>query len=85
MAARRMDIPMATTIDESPAGDSPNVTGAVFLRRIAKNERGQDLVEYALLTLFVSLFVMAAVQTTGAGVTGLWEYVSGQLAVLFGA
>ncbi|MEE8385360.1 MAG: hypothetical protein V3S01_05555 [Dehalococcoidia bacterium] len=41
--------------------------------RIAAGERGQDMVEYAMVTMFISVaIVLAAVTVNLSGAFGLW-------------
>lgn len=57
---------------------------AAWLRRLARDESGQDIVEYALLTAFFGLCALAAFATiqdalgvkvtgTSNGLQGLWD------------
>jgi pilus assembly protein Flp/PilA len=44
-----------------------------LLKRLAKEEEGQDLVEYALLLVFVALIVMTALPNLGKTVSNVFS------------
>jgi pilus assembly protein Flp/PilA len=50
-----------------------------MLARFIKEEEGQDLIEYALLAAFIAVVVIAAVQSVGTKVTGMFQNVNTQL------
>lgn len=49
------------------------------LRTFAKDESGQDLLEYALLVALIALVAFAAVQAAGTSVQGIFTNISTQL------
>jgi pilus assembly protein Flp/PilA len=54
----------------------------VLLRTFARDESGQDLLEYAILVALVAMVVLGAVSTSGLSISGLWTGISTSLAVL---
>jgi pilus assembly protein Flp/PilA len=50
------------------------------LRALAKNEEGQDLIEYALLVGLISLVAVVAVTAAGLSVNTIFTTIAGQLA-----
>jgi pilus assembly protein Flp/PilA len=50
------------------------------LLKIAKDESGQDLLEYALLVALIALVAFGAVQAAGTSVNGIFTNIAGQLA-----
>jgi Flp pilus assembly pilin Flp len=46
-----------------------------FFRQVARDEDGQDLIEYALLAGFVSLVAVVAITNVGQGVNGVYGNV----------
>ena len=44
-----------------------------FARRLIRDERGQDLAEYAIALAVITIAVIAAVQLVGTRVTTLWN------------
>jgi len=42
-------------------------------RRLIRDERGQDLAEYAIALAVITIAVIAAVQLVGTRVTTLWK------------
>ena len=52
----------------------------VNLQNLAKNERGQDLVEYALLIALISLAVITSVKGVATAVNNVFSNVSSSLA-----
>jgi Flp pilus assembly pilin Flp len=52
------------------------------LLKIAKDESGQDLLEYALLVALIALVAFGAVQASGNSVNGIFTNIAGQLASL---
>jgi pilus assembly protein Flp/PilA len=47
--------------------------------RFARNDEGQDLIEYALLAALIALAAVVAMQATGTSINGLFNTVSGRL------
>jgi len=50
-----------------------------LLRRLVRDEQGQDLIEYALLAGFISLVAVAAITSVGQGVNGVYNNINGQV------
>jgi pilus assembly protein Flp/PilA len=50
------------------------------LRAFARNEEGQDLIEYALLVGLITLVAVAAITTSGTSVNAIFSSISGKLA-----
>jgi pilus assembly protein Flp/PilA len=50
------------------------------LLKIAKDESGQDLLEYALLVALIALVAFGAVQAAGTSVNNIFTNIAGQLA-----
>jgi len=50
------------------------------LRMLAKDESGQDLLEYALLVALIALVAFGAVQASGTSVNNIFTNIAGQLA-----
>jgi pilus assembly protein Flp/PilA len=50
------------------------------LRTLAKDESGQDLLEYALLVALIALVAFGAVQAAGTSVNNIFTRIAGQLA-----
>ena len=51
-----------------------------FVKSFARNEEGQDLLEYALLVALIALVAIAAVGAAGGSVSTLFQNIAGQLA-----
>ena len=49
------------------------------MRALLRNDKGQDLLEYALLVALVALVCYGAVQATGTSVSDIFTNISGQL------
>ncbi|HEX6210923.1 MAG TPA: Flp family type IVb pilin [Methylomirabilota bacterium] len=48
-----------------------------LVRRLARRQRGQDLLEYALLAALIALFAVGAVTAVGSTIqTVLWETIA---------
>jgi len=45
------------------------------LRHLKSDEDGQDLIEYGLITGFISLLCYVAIKATGQSVSDLWSNV----------
>jgi len=52
-----------------------------FLKRLFRDEQGQDLVEYALLAAFIAIVSVAALGTLGPVIAGLYASLIPHLAV----
>jgi pilus assembly protein Flp/PilA len=51
-----------------------------FVKSFARNEEGQDLLEYALLVALIALVAIAAVGAAGGSVSTIFTNIAGQLA-----
>ncbi len=51
-----------------------------MLKTFAKEERGQDLIEYTLLMAFVALASAALFIGAGGSISGIWSSTNTQLA-----
>ena len=51
-----------------------------MLRRLWKDEEGQDLIEYTLLLAFVALASAALFLGAGGSISGIWTTSNSQLA-----
>ena len=51
-----------------------------LVRRFARNEEGQDLLEYALLVALIALVAIGAVGLAGGSVATIFNNIAGQLA-----
>jgi pilus assembly protein Flp/PilA len=49
------------------------------LRRLVKDESGQDLLEYALLVALIALVAFLAVQAAGSSVSTIFNNIAAQL------
>jgi Flp pilus assembly pilin Flp len=52
-------------------------------RRLVGNDAGQDLIEYGLLTTFVSLAALIVLRSLGEVLGDLWTGIAGELAAWF--
>jgi len=50
-----------------------------FVKSFARNEEGQDLLEYALLVALIALVAIAAVTAAGGAVQGIFTAIAGAL------
>ena len=50
-----------------------------LVKSFARNEEGQDLLEYALLVALIALVAIGAITTTGTGVSTVFQDISDQL------
>jgi pilus assembly protein Flp/PilA len=51
---------------------------ARFVKRLTRDESGQDLLEYGLLAALLALVAVAAVTSVGSTIQGVfWTYISG--------
>lgn len=55
------------------------------LRTFAKNEEGQDLLEYALLVALIALVAVGVVTTTGGHVKTIFTNIGNALSTAIGA
>jgi pilus assembly protein Flp/PilA len=46
-----------------------------LLKRIVREEEGQDLIEYALIAGFISVVCYTAIKLTGESVSDIWDTV----------
>lgn len=46
------------------------------IARLVRDERGQDLIEYALLAGFISLVAIAAITLLGGGINTVFENIA---------
>jgi pilus assembly protein Flp/PilA len=51
-----------------------------FVNKFARNEEGQDLLEYALLVALIALVALAAVAAAGGAVSTIFDTIAGALA-----
>ena len=49
------------------------------LHALARDERGQDLIEYGLLASFISLIAVAIIMSLGTSVNGMYNVIEGQV------
>ena len=49
------------------------------VRRLLKNDSGQDLLEYALLVALIAVVAVVAVTSTGTGVSAIFTRITEQL------
>ena len=49
------------------------------LRKLLRNDSGQDLLEYALLVALIALVAVAAITTTGSNVKTIFENITDAL------
>ena len=52
------------------------------LRKMLRNESGQDLLEYALLIGLIAIVAIAGLTATGTSVNGLFTKISGVISKL---
>ncbi len=57
---------------------------SMFIQTLIADDRGQDLIEYALLAGFVSLVVVAAVTNLGTTTNGIYSNIDTQVALIPG-
>lgn len=55
-----------------------------FMKRLVREDEGQDLIEYALLAGFISLVAVAAITSVGSGVNTVYGSVEAQVAAIPG-
>jgi len=49
------------------------------LRALVRDDRGQDLIEYALLAALIALASVLAIQAAGSQVNAVWQSIVGML------
>jgi Flp pilus assembly pilin Flp len=49
------------------------------LRALVRDDRGQDLIEYALLAALIALASVLAIQAAGTQVNAVWNAIVGML------
>jgi pilus assembly protein Flp/PilA len=52
------------------------------VKSFARNEEGQDLLEYALLVALIALVAIAAVQAAGGSVQKIFQSIADKLAAM---
>ena len=50
-----------------------------LLRKLRKNDSGQDLLEYALLVALIALVAVGAITTTGENATAIFDQIADDL------
>jgi pilus assembly protein Flp/PilA len=50
-----------------------------FMKSVARNDEGQDLLEYALLVALIALVAIAAVTAAGTSVSTIFTSIAGKL------
>ena len=55
-----------------------------FVKSFARNEEGQDLLEYALLVALIALVAYTAVKTTGTNVDAIFQSIASKLGAAVG-
>ena len=50
-----------------------------FVKSFARNDEGQDLLEYALLVALIALVAIAAVTAAGTSVSTIFNSIAGKL------
>jgi pilus assembly protein Flp/PilA len=50
-----------------------------FVKSVARNDEGQDLLEYALLVALIALVAIAAVAAAGTSVSAIFTNIAGKL------
>jgi Flp pilus assembly pilin Flp len=53
-----------------------NTSRATRLAAFAREESGQDLMEYGLLVSLIATFLVGAISNVGGSVFGLWEAIA---------
>ena len=58
-----------------------SITGwKAILNNYVRDERGQDLIEYALLAAFISIAAVAAITAIGTNLSALYTTINGPVA-----
>ena len=55
-----------------------------LFKRFVREEKGQDLIEYALLAGFISLVAVVAITAVGVGVNGVYGNIDSQVQLIPG-
>jgi len=55
-----------------------------LFNRFVREEKGQDLIEYALLAGFISLVAVTAITNVGTGVNGVYNNVDSKVKTIPG-
>jgi pilus assembly protein Flp/PilA len=50
-----------------------------MLRKLRRNDSGQDLLEYALLVALIALVAVGAITLTGTNVSNIFDAIAGKL------
>jgi len=51
---------------------------AQIVKRLTRDESGQDLLEYALLVALIALVAVGAIASVGSTIQGVfWQYIAG--------
>jgi pilus assembly protein Flp/PilA len=61
----------------NPKGDVMQLVN--FVKSFARNDEGQDLLEYALLVALIALVAVAAVTAAGSSVSTIFTSIAGKL------
>ena len=56
-----------------------------LLRRLMSEDRGQDVIEYALLAAGISVIAIPTVPAVGTAVLAAWNNINGQVGLIPGA
>jgi Flp pilus assembly pilin Flp len=60
-------------------GEDPEMYLINRLRALVRDDRGQDLIEYALLAALIALASVFAIQAAGTEVNAVWNAIVGML------
>jgi pilus assembly protein Flp/PilA len=60
-------------------GDKNRETKMTVVKRLWKEEEGQDLTEYALLMVLIALVAIASMQTLGTTISNVFSNAAGNL------
>ncbi len=50
-----------------------------LMKRLIHDEKGQGLVEYALIVGLIALVAVAVIAASGTSIKGIWTKISGEL------
>jgi pilus assembly protein Flp/PilA len=64
---------------ERDAREKPEMYLINRLRALVRDDRGQDLIEYALLAALIALASVLAIQAAGTQVNNVWNAIVGML------
>ncbi|MBL8137484.1 MAG: Flp family type IVb pilin [Acidobacteria bacterium] len=56
-----------------------------LVKRLIREEEGQDIIEYVLIAAAISVIAIPIVPAIGTAVAGAWTNVSGQVSLIPGA